>query len=68
MYTYIDHVWITTNYLVCFHKNKLDERSCKLNSTDNLYLFKNTEPPLNGSHTQNRDKLRSKNLQVSSVP
>ena len=68
MYTYIDHVWITTNYLVCFHKNKLDERSCKLDSTDNKYSFEKYWTPLNGSHTQNRDNVRSKNSQVLSVP
>ena len=37
MYTYLpqtDHVWITTDCLVHFHKNKFDEMLRKLDSTE----------------------------------
>ena len=30
-----DHVWITADQLIRFHKNKLDEMLCKLDSTEN---------------------------------
>jgi len=30
-----DHVWITTNQLVLFHKKEFDEMLCKLDSAEN---------------------------------
>jgi len=36
---YSDHIRITTDKLVRFQKNELDEMPCKLNSTENLRSF-----------------------------
>ena len=30
-----DHVWITTEQLVRFHKNEFDDMPCELESTEN---------------------------------
>jgi len=34
-----DHVYKTTDELLCFHNNKFDEMSCKLDSTENPRSF-----------------------------
>jgi len=41
-----DYVYITTDELFRFHNNELDEMPCKLDSTENLRPFENTQPHL----------------------
>ena len=47
-----DHVWITTDVLFRFHKNKFDEMPCKLDSTENRHSFKKYPKPHPGRRTK----------------
>jgi len=39
-----DHVWRTTDELIRFHNNKVDEMPCKLESTENPHSFEKDSP------------------------
>ena len=60
-------VWITTNELFRFRRNKFDKMPCKLHSTEKPHPFENTQPLLKQWVNLNLSKPKSKRSRVLNV-